>query len=380
MAAQHRGAGDDDGVSRTVHTSLVLAFVLGLLVAVLPLLLLHNVSGESVQVIVCYRLLLPLALLLWTIVMVGIMLMYGLGNTLCPLFILLISGVVRVGLSFVFVRFSRMDFVGVALANLISQITAAALLLLILTLSSGPERIKWSGIRIHARELKSIAAIGIPVMITSTALVFTNELVDCLCRPESLTELGVVCAGDFIVKRVRGLMSALFVLPMYCTAMVFSGQNSGAGKYDRVLTSTLICALLATVTLALSGAAGMIYDERLIGFFFPHDYTPHPEAIVRVKLLLYLVLPVFSLCGLMQVFTGALIGLGKWRAAVASCVTPLGSCIFGIIWGVAVFPQFRSLQVLMIYEPISWGIVALVNGAIFFIVVGRRRKCNAPQR
>ena len=380
--AQYRGAGDDRGLSRAIHTSLVLALVFGLvlmsagLILARPLLMSIKVPDDLIDRSTLYLRLLLLAFPFTAVATVCCMLMYGLGDTLWPLFVLLISGMVGMALNFVFVAVLRMDVAGVALATLISQMLAAPLLLLILFVFKGPERILWSKIRIHAREFGMNAAVGVPVMFYPMAFASSNIVI-----AARINTLGsCVIAGNAAAAQVESLGYGLFVSGMGLAAMVSAGQNFGAERYERVRKSTLVCMLTVTVALAVSVSIGLIFGEQLVG-----TISSDREVVEQAMKRLYLTLPAYLLLGLSEVATRALIGLGRWWAAVAYGVKILGGCVVSVIWVEATFKlsEFHSLRDMLIYRPVSAGIVYVVNGAIFFLVIGalirKRRRAGSEE-
>ncbi len=137
------GHGDRETVRKTVHTSVLVALIGGILVAILgeaaaaPLLGMLNVPEDVF----------PLALLYLRIYLVGmpVILLYNfeaavfrsVGDTKTPLIALFCSGVLNVLLNLFFVAVLRMTVNGVAIATVISNAVSSVLLFLRLRRETG---------------------------------------------------------------------------------------------------------------------------------------------------------------------------------------------------------------------------------------------------
>ena len=89
----------------------------------------------------------------------------------------------------------------------------------------------------------------------------------------------------------------------------------------------------------------------------------------------YMALPYF-LCGLMDVSTGALRGLGV--SFVPMLISVLGVCGIRIAWVATIFqlPGFHTPQCLYISYIVSWT-VTLICQTTAFVLVYRRHRANS---
>jgi Na+-driven multidrug efflux pump len=132
------GSKDDETVQKAVHTSMIVALIGGIIVALLgeliaePLFRMQNISDEAFS----------MALLYFRIYIAGtpVILLYnfeaaifrGIGNTRIPFLALVISGLINVGLNVFFVVFMGRTVDGVATATVISNMISGIVLLLFL--------------------------------------------------------------------------------------------------------------------------------------------------------------------------------------------------------------------------------------------------------
>ena len=77
----------------------------------------------------------------------------------------------------------------------------------------------------------------------------------------------------------------------------------------------------------------------------------------------------YCLCGMMEVVSGSVRGLGY--SILPTLVSLAGACLFRILWIFTVFRQFHTLLVLYLSWPISWVLTVSVHLICYLII---RRK------
>ena len=135
LTAQGYGARNEEDVSDTVHTSVLLSLVSGVILIVAgvlfsrPLLELmatpEEVLGQAALYMKIYFIGMP-AMMAYNF---GAAILRAIGDTKRPLYYLLISGVVNVILNLIFVIIFKMGVAGVATATVISQVISAGMVL-----------------------------------------------------------------------------------------------------------------------------------------------------------------------------------------------------------------------------------------------------------
>ena len=124
------------------------------------------------------------------------------------------------------------------------------------------------------------------------------------------------------------------------------------------------CLILSvSVALALGSVAYFFGPEIL------QIYTEEPDVIASgMEILAYTTLTYF-LCGIMDLFPGALRGMG--HSGVPMILSILGTVGTRIVWIFGVFPSHRSLGVLFWSYPISW-ILTIIMQVICFCFVRKK--------
>lgn len=362
ITARYIGAKDYKKVSRTVHTSIALGAVWGLAFAVLGILFSRTVliwMGTPEDVLgkaTIYLQICSIGLPFTVLYTIGASVLRAVGDTKRPLIYITIAGIINVILNLFFVLVCNMDAAGVALATKLSNILSAVLVLHALYRSTGSIRLIFKKIRFHWAELKEVLWIGIPAGIQGALYCFSNVFIQ-----SAVNSLGSsAMAGNAACQSLEGVASVANGA-YYQSSMSFTGQNLGGKKYKRVIRSIYICLLYTVVFSILFCSLFIIFGRQLVGL-----YNPDPTVIEWGMERLVIMMSTYFLGGVMDTVSGCLRGLG--HSVKPTITTILGTCGLRILWVLLVFPDHRSLSSLMISYPISWILIAAINGIILYWV------------
>jgi len=369
--AQFLGAREEDAVHRTVHTALLAALVSGAFLTVVGVLC----SETFLRMMSTPEDVLPLSALYMRIYFGGITftmvynfaasILRAAGDTKSPLIFLSIAGVVNVGLNVIFVTVFHMNVAGVALATAISQAISAILVVWALMKRTDCCHLDLKKLHFYGLELKKIVRIGLPAGIQSSLFGISNVLIQ-----SSINSFGgVLMSGNAAAGNIEGFVY-VSMNAFHQTAVNFIGQNVGAQQYDRVKKIVWTCLGCVTVVGLCVSLTAVAFGEALLSIYI----TDSPEAIAYGMLRLSCVCIPYFICGLMDVSTGALRGMG---ASVAPMIiSVLGVCGIRIGWVTTIFqiPAFHTPQSLYISYPISWGITFVCQMIAFFMIYRKHTK------
>lgn len=359
------GSGNYRGVRETVETCVPAAAICGVVMTLIglfaaePMLELMKTPEEQIGLSALYMKIYFLGNVPSMIYNFGSAVLRAAGDTRGPLWYLTISGVANVILNLVFVMGFGMTVDGVAYATIISQAISAALVLWALSKRQDACQLVWKEMRLYKEPIKKILTVGLPAGIQSSLFSISNVIIQ-----SSINSFGsVVVDGSSAAGSLEGFAYTA-VNAYHQTALNFAGQNMGARQYDRVKKIFGLNLICTTVTGIL--AAGLIlgFARQLLGIYLPDS----PEAVeYGIKRMLFVCLP-YAFCGLMDVTTGMLRGIGS--STTPMVITVLGVCGMRIVWIYTVFqlPQCHSLEWLMASYPISWGLTFLVELLAFAII------------
>lgn len=368
--AQEYGARDFDGISETVHTAILSAAIAGVVVgaagyALSRTCLLWMLCPEDV----IDQAVLYLHIYFWGVpgIMVynfGAGILRAIGDTRRPLIFLTISGFTNVILNLIFVIGLKMDVAGVALATVISQYLAAALVLFCLCMADGPYHINIRQLRIYKERFISIVRVGLPAGLQSAVFSISNMLIQSSINSFGSIAMAGNSAGSnldsFIYTGMNSVSQA---------AMTFTGQNYGAGHHERLRRINVICVLLATGVGILLSAVIYINRETLLRF-----YNDDPEVVRYGVTRLTIICATYFTCGIMDSLVGTLRGMGQ--SFVPMVVTIIGACGLRVVWIYTVFAARPTLNVLFISYPVSWVVTALAHYICLILI---RRKLFSNQ-
>ena len=369
LVARYTGSRSDDAVSQTVHTSVLLSVLGGLVLSGVGFVLAHpllEIMGSPADVI-------DLAVLYVRILFIGmpVQMLYNfcaailraVGDTKRPLYYLTIAGVVNVVLNLIFVVAFHMSVAGVALATIISQAVSALLVVRCLMGMDGPTRLYLRRLRIYPGKLLEIIRIGLPAGIQSSVFSLSNVVIQ-----SSVNSFGsVVIAGNAASSNIGSFIyQAMNTFQQAITC--FAGQNIGAHKPRRILVSMKACMVWAVIFGVVMGGASCIWGEELLGF-----YSSDPAVIAAGMERQIIVCAPYFLCGMMDVMTGVLRGIGY--SLLPMIVSILGACAFRILWVATVFAAVPTLECLMVSYPVSWALTFIVL-LLLFVPIWKRVKSH----
>ena len=261
-------------------------------------------------------------------------------------------------LNVIFITVFHMDVMGVALATVISQGVSAVLVIHVLKNRTDGCQLVLSKLRIYLPQLKKIVRIGLPAGIQSSLFSISNTLIQ-----SSINSFGdAMVAGSSAAVNIEGFVYAS-MNAFQQTSVNFTGQNVGAHQYARVKKILGTCIVSVSVVGLLMGVSAYTFGEQLLSIYI----TDSPEAIAYGMIRLAFFIPYF-LCGIMEVSTGALRGMGA--STVPMIISILGVCAFRVVWVKTVFaiPQLHTLDCLYASYPISWVLTFGAQLLAFFLV------------
>lgn len=343
------GSNDDEAVSRTVHTAIPAAAISGLFLTVVGVccsrvFLIWMGTPENI---------LPLSTLYMQIYFGGMVfnmvynfaasILRAAGDTQSPLKFLTIAGVVNVVLNLIFVRVFHMNVEGVALATVISQAVSAVLVVRELMIRTDACRLEWKKMHIYKPQLLRMVRIGLPAGIQGSMFSISNVMIQ-----SSVNSFGnVVMSGNTAAGNIEGFVYTA-MNAFHQTAVNYTGQNVGARQYDRV--KRILWTSLASVGVTGLGLGLLMYalGPQLLRIYI----TDAPEAIGYGLIRMKYICAVYFLCGLMDVTTGSLRGLGVSLAPMI--ISVLGVCGIRLLWIYTVFAVYHTPDCLYLSYAVSW--------------------------
>lgn len=354
--AQGVGAGRNKEVKDIVHTSLVGGLICGVFLAIFgffmckPLLMLmgtpEGTMVEAVPYMRAYFVGMP-AMMVYNFLAAALR---SSGDTKRPLIILAISGLMNVGMNLVMVLGFGMGAVGVGIATSFAQYASAIMLLIYLCRYNGVCKIRLREARLIKENIISVVRNGLPAGIQSVVFSISNVLIQ-----STINSYGdAVIAGSAAAGNIEGFIY-IAMNSIYQTAMTFTGQNVGAEKIERVKKIGIISALVVIVTGLVIGGAAIFFGDQLLSIYIQESDPALQEIVMNAGILrLDVIATTYFLCGLMEVLSGLMRGMGK--PIIPMIVSIIGSCVLRIAWIITVCNIFFPGQITYLYiaYPVTW--------------------------
>ena len=362
LVARYQGAKDDKAVSETVHTSIALGIVGGLIlliigvVATRPLLEMMATPEDVIDQSTLYMRILFFGMPLNLILNFGAAILRAIGDTKRPLYYLTIAGVINLFLNIFLVTVFSLGVAGVAIATVISEGVSCGLILLCLKHETGAIRLYFNRIKINPSKCIDIMKIGLPAGLQGCIFSISNVLIQ-----SSVNSFGsTVMAGNTAASNIEGFVY-VSMNSLHQTCISFTSQNFGAGKFKRIKKVLINCLVIVAITGLVLGNSAYFFGKFLLS-----AYNNEAEVISYGLIRLSIISTMYFLCGLMDVMVGAMRGIGY--SILPMIVSLVGACGLRIVWIYTVFVKFRTLDILFISYPVTWTITFLSHLVCYYIV------------
>ncbi len=370
--ARYYGKGDDEGVSRTSNTAVVIALIGGVILGIFgffmcrPLLQLMGTPADVIDRATLYMKIYFIGLPGNMLYNFGSAVMRGCGDTRRPLRYLASAGIVNVALNLIFVIVFHLGVAGVAVATITAQAISAALVLRFLFRSDSASRISLKTLRIDKNELKLIAGIGLPSGVQGSVFSISNVLIQ-----SSVNSFGsIVMDGNTAAQNIEGFVY-ISMNSVSQAALTFVSQNYGVKNYDRIKRAVGLSCILAGVVGLILGFAAFGFSDSLISLYSNLE-APNPQVAYYAKIRLSMIATTYLTCGIMDVLSNCVRGIG--HSTVSMIVSLLGACAFRVLWIYTVFAADHTLQTLYISYPASWIITDFAHLTCFILLFKRLKK------
>lgn len=352
-------------MSETVHTAITFALSSGLVMVFVGLffskaaLTLMDTPSDVIGQSTLYMRIYFAGMPFFMLYNYGAAVLRAVGDTKRPLFFLVIAGITNALLNLFLVIVLHLGVAGVAIATVIAQMISCILVLRCLYQSDSSYQLRFSKLTLKWVYLRQIFQVGIPAGIQSTVINFSNVLLQ-----SSVNSFGsTAMAGYTAANNIFGFLYAT-ANSVTQACMSFTSQNFGAGKWKRMDKVLRNCILLSVILSLILGGGSYLFGPELLRI-----YTSDPKVIqCGMEVLLYTTVTYF-MCGLMDLFPGALRGMG--HSAVPMLLSIIGTVGTRILWIFLVFPKHRSLDILFISYPASW-LITIILQVICYLFVRKR--------
>lgn len=334
---------------------------------IIPLLRVLNTPDDIMPRCVSYIRIILIFMIFTTAYNLCAAVLRALGNTIWPLIFLAIAMVINIGLDILLVGVFHMDVQGAAFATIISQ--AISLIgCIIYIIRKCPElHLKQEDFRLEMKLAGDLMGQGLAM-----AFMICFVSIGTLILQGAINRFGTeIIAAHTIARK----LTEIFLLPfgtLSVSAATFTGQNYGAGRYDRIRIGIRDAILLSWIWSFLVVLAVYTIAPTLIWLV---SGAKTPEVIDTARWYIQFDTPFYFILTILLISRNAMQGLGrKIIPMIASGIELLGKLI--VAWVLADRMGYFGI---ILSEPVIWIICALLVGGVLF-ADPRLRKSRQTQQ
>ena len=369
IIAQFYGAKKADKVHWAVHTSIAFSIAAGIGLMIVgivfsrPMLQVMQTPADVIDYAVLYIRIFFAGTIANLLYNMGAGILRAIGDSKRPLYYLIICCFANIGLDLLFVAVFHMGVAGAALATILSQFLSAVLVLGALMRTKDMYRLEWKKLRIDGIMLKRIIRIGLPAGMESAMYSISNVIVQA-----GVNTLGTDSVAAWAAYgKVDGLFW-MMVSALGISATTFIGQNYGAKKVERVHQGVRVCMMLAVIMTLIMDGVLLVAGDFLMSMFTS-------DAAVREigSQLLHFMVPTFLTYIVIEIFSGALRGVGD--AWMPMLIAGVGICSVRILWITFGLPHFPTIIGAAFCYPLSW-VLSTIAFIIYYYRFSKLSKRN----
>ena len=339
VVSQYIGADKKDKIKISVHTSICISIILGLILSLLGIF----ASPSLLIMMKTPKVVLKSSILYLQIYCGGLIF-----NVIYNMATGILNAFTNIILDLLFIKMFKLGVMGAAIATDISQAISCILAIGYLLKVKSDYKLYIKDLKINKETAVKIIKIGLPTAIQNMVISFSNVLVQSSVNAYGATAM----AGYAAYLKIDGF-NILPVLSISMAVTTFTGQNVGANRLDRVkkgMYSSLIMVLVYTVFI---GAVLLIFSHQVLGLF-----THSAQVIMYGQLAMKYFCPYYFLLGILNVLAGTVRGAGKGIPPMI--ILLFSMCIFRILWIKIALPFYSSIDGVFILYPISWLVGAIL--------------------
>lgn len=363
IIAKLLGSKDDEKISKAVHTSMTIAMMGGVALAIIGLLFAKNLlrmmstPSDIISLSELYMRIYFCGVFFLLVYNFGSAVLRSKGDTKRPLYFLMISGGLNVVLNLIFVIVFKWSVAGVALATVISEAVSAVLVCYTLMKETDATKLEIKKLKLDPHLALEIMKIGIPAGIQGMVFSISNVVIQSSINSFNSS---TIVAGNSAGSNIEGFVY-IGMMAFTQATITFTSQNIGAKKYSAINRILWVTLFLTTLSAALVG-----FIVWYFGDFFLSFYT-NEQAVVDVGMIrLTYVALWLALNGVLDVFVCSMRGMGA--STLPTVVMLVGICGVRLVWLWTVFPAHPTLEVIYLCFPISWIVTSIIQAILWFFV------------
>jgi len=306
ITSQFFGSGDENKVKSSIvntgYIMLVFPLVVGAVAMALsaPIFRLLDTPADIINEAVAYMRIMCGGLVFVSLYNYASAMLRALGDSKTPLYFLIFSCLLNVGLDILFVYGLNMSVRGAGIATVISQLVAGFSCLFYAIKRNEYFKMKRDNLRYNKEISTAVLKLGIPL-----SLQFSLIAISCMALQRVVNSFGKIAVAAFTAtSRIETIIHQPYQT-LSAALSTFTGQNFGARKMDRVREGYRKSVLIMVIFSLIMFPVMQITSEGILSLFVEERAVIEMGArALRITSIFYMML------GMIYVVRGVLNGLG----------------------------------------------------------------------
>ena len=371
VVSQYYGAGNAEMVKKSVHTAFCLAIGGGVCLMIIgqvfapTAIRAMGAPEEIIDYSVTYMRIYFMGVIGNLLYNMGAAILRAVGDSKRPLFFLICACLTNIVLDILFVVVLKMEVAGAALATILSQAMAAALVLITLMRSKKSYRFEFKALKLDKPILKKIIKIGLPAGMQSVMYSVSNIVIQA-----NINNFGT---DTIAAWAVFGKIDGIFWMTMDALSIsitTFAGQNFGAGKIDRLKRGTYVGLGMTLTVTAILAAAVYTFGTTISALF-----TDDPMVLADSMAIIKFQAPFWFCYACVNVFPSTLRGIGD--ALVPMLIICVGTCILRVVWIFTAGVIRPELYTTLFSYPLSWSVTSIAFVIYYYRFSAMKKLCKS---
>lgn len=356
-------------VAMSVYLSLGFAVLMtvGLGLANVPILRLMNYSDEIMPDVKAYMGIIYAGLIVTAAYNALAAFLRALGDSKSPLYFLIISAIINVGLDVAFIIYGGMGVEGCAYATVIAQGISAVLCFFYIVKRYPILHLKKENFAFSLHACGRLLALGIPMALQFSITAIGTIIVQGAVNVYGETYMAGFSAGG----KLQNIIATVYVA-FGATVATYVGQNWGAGKKERVLEGVRCTQIMILLYSVFAMALVFFFSKYMTLLFVNASKT---EVIDVAVLYFHMVFWCYPFLGSIFLYRNTLQGLGYGLVPMLGGVFELVARA-GIVLLLAGKASFAGV---CLSDPAAW-ISALIPLVPYYFYVTRKWRREGKER
>lgn len=266
----------------------------------------------------------------------------SMGDSRTPLFFLILSSFLNIGLDLLCIINFQMGVAGAAVATVVSQLISGILCLLYMMKKFEILHITKEEWKMNPSHMKVLCGMGIPM-----GLQYSITAIGSVILQTAVNTLGSLAVASVTAGSKVSMFFCCAFDAMGSTMATYGGQNVGAKKLDRLGQGLKSCVLLGVIYSVIAFAVLYFFGENLAALFVNSD---EKQLLANARLMLIVVSAFYIPLALVNIIRFMIQGMGFSTFAILAGVLEM---IARTLAGLVLVPKFGFIGACFA-SPLAW--------------------------